>query len=642
MNFCCTLLRVVFSTTTRYCLLFLFLLSGTLAEAQSISQLESSLKKSVGYERLDILNRISDHYIQSQDRKAIRYSKMGVSLAENLFRDNPTDVRNIQTRLLFAEANYSRGKYYTAQEELKALRSITSSKLHPKEQRIIDDYLQKLDSIAADGGVQQGFLSKTIGNIDVGGAISDASSDLVISNYLKQAERAVDNGDFQEAIELYEKAIFELEKKGDLFRLEEVYRNTGSAYKMFGNDEKADEYYAKASGEVFTDSVATGRSRTQKIIDRSDSLIANLQPTPDTLRHPQDSMSSTPALESLSQPELLASDIQRLSTKEDQLEEFARQAEERQDYKTLAMLEKELSDLRDAKSDLEIREREYALLVSEKAREVESQARLLEEEENVRIRLLFGSGALSIFLLSMAFLYFSKRKDHKKLTVAYSNLDEAKNELSDAQEKIKTLLNQQVSGDIAEALIESSDDKHSERKFVCIMFLDIRNFTPFAEKLAPEELIDFQNNIFGFMIDIIVKNHGNINQFMGDGFMATFGAPVSHGNDVDNAYRSAVEILDRIRKEGERGTIPETKIGIGLHAGHVVAGNVGTDLRKQYSITGNTVITAARLEQLNKDFDSSLVISEAVYNRIESRPKGEFRSVRVKGRKKPMNVLALG
>ena len=86
-------------------------------------------------------------------------------------------------------------------------------------------------------------------------------------------------------------------------------------------------------------------------------------------------------------------------------------------------------------------------------------------------------------------------------------------------------------------------DKPGEELFVCIMFVDIRDFTPMAESLSPEELIKYQNNVFGFMIDVVQKNHGNINQLLGDGFMATFGAPVSKGNDCQNAFQASLEIL---------------------------------------------------------------------------------------------------
>ena len=158
-----------------------------------------------------------------------------------------------------------------------------------------------------------------------------------------------------------------------------------------------------------------------------------------------------------------------------------------------------------------------------------------------------------------------------------------------------------------ELLSESSDDK-IQRKLVCIMFLDIRGFTPFAESRKPEEIIQYQNKVFGFMIDSVYKHHGIINQFLGDGFMATFGAPVSTGNDCINAVNSAIEISNELKLQIEQAKLPDIKIGIGLHAGDVVTGNVGTSTRKQYSVTGNVVILASRIEQLNKKYDSTVLI----------------------------------
>ena len=175
------------------------------------------------------------------------------------------------------------------------------------------------------------------------------------------------------------------------------------------------------------------------------------------------------------------------------------------------------------------------------------------------------------------------------------------------------------------------------------MFIDIRDFTVYCEGKKPAQIIEFQNSIFGFMIDIIEKHFGVVNQLLGDGFMATFGAPISRGNDCLNAFKAAHEILDTLKHKVESGDVIPTKIGIGLHAGNVVTGNVGNDERRQYSITGNTVILAARLEQLNKQYQSSLIYSKEVY---ESLPKEfqdavSFESVMVKGRKKPIDIAVV-
>ena len=145
------------------------------------------------------------------------------------------------------------------------------------------------------------------------------------------------------------------------------------------------------------------------------------------------------------------------------------------------------------------------------------------------------------------------------------------------------------------------------------------------------------------MIEIINKNFGIINQFLGDGYMATFGAPLSTGNDCDNAVKSALEIIKTINAKSAEGTIPETRIGIGLHAGDVVTGNVGTSIRKQYSITGNTVILASRIEKLNKEYSSQLLVSEEVLqnSRREEYNAENLGEVQIKGREKPMNIFKL-
>ncbi|MCG3118695.1 MAG: hypothetical protein ALAOOOJD_00949 [bacterium] len=208
--------------------------------------------------------------------------------------------------------------------------------------------------------------------------------------------------------------------------------------------------------------------------------------------------------------------------------------------------------------------------------------------------------------------------------------------------EIINLFGQQVSPEIVDVLLEQRPDLTNQKRSVCIMFLDIRNFTPFAATRTPEEIIAYQNAVFGFMIDIINKHHGLINQLLGDGFMSTFGAPISYGNDCYNAVAAAREIITRLKQENEKGSIPPTRVGIGIHAGEVVTGNVGTSLRKQYSITGNTVILASRIEQLNKQFQSQLLISEEVWKTIGGGEDAvHLGLVRVKGEERPVSLYVL-
>ena len=209
--------------------------------------------------------------------------------------------------------------------------------------------------------------------------------------------------------------------------------------------------------------------------------------------------------------------------------------------------------------------------------------------------------------------------------------------------KIINMFGQQISSSIVDELLKNNNEITSKEKFVCIMFLDIREFTRFAESKKPEDIISYQNNVFGFMIEIINKHHGVINQFLGDGYMATFGVPLSTGNDSQNAVNAALEIIEVLNEKNDRGEIPETRIGIGLHSGFVIAGNVGTDERKQYSISGNAVIMASRIEQLNKSYKSQLLISKDVMDNIATKniTPTSLGNVQVKGREKSIEIWQL-
>ncbi len=149
----------------------------------------------------------------------------------------------------------------------------------------------------------------------------------------------------------------------------------------------------------------------------------------------------------------------------------------------------------------------------------------------------------------------------------------------------------------------------------------------------------YQEELETILKSKVINTHVSI-----DGFMATFGAPVSSQNDCQNAVDAALEINQILKEKCEQKKIPNTQIRIGIHAGEAVTGNVGTSIRKQYSITGNVVILASRLEQLNKKYDSSILISKEVYDRID-KTKIEIHEhgpAKVKGRQNPIEVFQLG
>lgn len=181
---------------------------------------------------------------------------------------------------------------------------------------------------------------------------------------------------------------------------------------------------------------------------------------------------------------------------------------------------------------------------------------------------------------------------------------------------IEVLFGQQVSREVLSVLVQ--DQGKAKKQEATVLALDIRNFTTFADSHSPDEIMDYQNKIFGPIIDIINQHQGIVNQILGDGIMATFGTPVTNALHVDMAFEAALKILKKVDELSAAGAIPETKVGMGLHTGDVVTGNIGNESRKQYSISGSAVIIAFRVEQLNKQFNSELLITDAVKNKINT------------------------
>jgi adenylate cyclase len=123
--------------------------------------------------------------------------------------------------------------------------------------------------------------------------------------------------------------------------------------------------------------------------------------------------------------------------------------------------------------------------------------------------------------------------------------------------------------------------------------------------------------------------------------MATFGAQVKTGNSSRNATEASIEIIKTLERKNKEGSIPRTRIGIGLHYDEAVTGNIGSSVRKQYSITGRVVIMASRIEQLNKKYNTNLLISKEVYEQLDEKVKRYFEwldDTRVKGSERLISI----
>jgi adenylate cyclase len=212
----------------------------------------------------------------------------------------------------------------------------------------------------------------------------------------------------------------------------------------------------------------------------------------------------------------------------------------------------------------------------------------------------------------------------------------------DERNQIRSTFGQHVSPAVAERLLTHDLQLGGEVRRVCVMFLDIRGFTAFAEQHTPNQVVDYLNGLFAFMVERVNANHGIVNKFLGDGFMAVFGAPLSDGHDCRNAVTASLEILGRLADLNAATELPPTRVGIGLHTGPAVTGTVGSDLRREYTVIGDVVNLAARVEQLNKEFGSQLLISEPVYAAVDGAYDAEpLGVVSVRGHEAPIRLYRL-
>ncbi|HEX6225518.1 MAG TPA: adenylate/guanylate cyclase domain-containing protein [Chryseolinea sp.] len=187
-------------------------------------------------------------------------------------------------------------------------------------------------------------------------------------------------------------------------------------------------------------------------------------------------------------------------------------------------------------------------------------------------------------------------------------------DFQEEKKELEVLFGQQVSKEVSKALIQ--DKGVTRRQEATVMFLDIRNFTAFADTHTAEEVIAYQNQFLGPVIDIINQHQGVVFQILGDGLMACFGSPGENVLHADVAFQASLKVLNQVKKLSEDNSIPATTVGIGLHSGLMVTGNIGNESRKQFSISGTPVIVASRIEQLNKKYGTQLLISGQVYDQI--------------------------
>jgi adenylate cyclase len=212
-----------------------------------------------------------------------------------------------------------------------------------------------------------------------------------------------------------------------------------------------------------------------------------------------------------------------------------------------------------------------------------------------------------------------------------------------ARDRITNLFGQHVSPQVVERLMAEGANTDSDIRRVAVMFVDFRSFTAGARTRSPQEVVERLDRAFAVLVDILDRHGGIVNKFLGDGFLALFGAPFEAHDAAHRAVAAAREMLEANERANEASSWP-LRIGIGIHFGEVVAGNIGSPRRKEYTVIGDTVNFAARLEALNKDFNSQFLISTAVHDALgeECRDAVSLGEVPIRGYDRPMTVWRLG
>jgi adenylate cyclase len=185
-----------------------------------------------------------------------------------------------------------------------------------------------------------------------------------------------------------------------------------------------------------------------------------------------------------------------------------------------------------------------------------------------------------------------------------------------------------------------------EKRNLTVLFSDIRGFTSMSEALAPEDLVKLLNEYFTEMTEKVFIHKGSLDKYIGDAIMAVFGAPVANAEHPRLACRAAIDMiraLDVLRAQWRSDGLPDIDIGIGINTGPMIVGNMGSVSRFNYTVVGDAVNLASRIESLNKDYGTNILISEHTYElvRDEFPNAREIDRVRVRGRAQYVRLYEL-
>ena len=218
------------------------------------------------------------------------------------------------------------------------------------------------------------------------------------------------------------------------------------------------------------------------------------------------------------------------------------------------------------------------------------------------------------------------------------------------EQRIRQIFQKYVPKDLIDKFFASPESMLiGENRELAILFSDIRSFTTISEKMAPDDLVNSLNRYFSGQVDIIMNRNGIVDKYIGDAIMAFWGAPVKHGDDALQAVLSGLDMIDAIKsfnKNQIKLGKPEFHIGIGINYGTVTVGNIGSERKMDYTVIGDMVNLASRMEGLTKTYHSEILISETIYEAINGGketglPLRLLDTVAVKGKTKGVKIYTV-
>ncbi len=212
------------------------------------------------------------------------------------------------------------------------------------------------------------------------------------------------------------------------------------------------------------------------------------------------------------------------------------------------------------------------------------------------------------------------------------------------KEKIQTAMSKYISKDVMQNVVQNIDSIKlgGKRAEVTVLFADIRGFTSISEQLSPVEVTKILNEYFSELVPIIEEHKGILNKFMGDAILAIFGEPIKNENHPIDAVKCANKMLKKVKLLQEKWLNegkPKIEIGIGIATGEAFVGNIGSEERLEYTVIGDTVNTASRIENYNKVYRTNFLISEETYLKVQKYVDViKIREVSIRGKAKKINI----